>query len=90
MLVNDEARALKRMHHELHDSRSDGLATSNRGNEVQRQQIHMTTIVANKIRVAFDRLAALSKHRDLLIANLQHKLHSIEEVESNSTYFQPT
>lgn len=81
MVVNEEVRALKRKRHEVRESCRDGSATGyGGGSEVQRQQEQMTTIVANKIHDVFDRLASQSKRRDLLIVDLQHKLHSIEEV----------
>lgn len=77
-------RALKKSRQVLQGRHAsdDGsnLGTNTKGNEVELQQLQMTTIVANKICDKFDRLAALNKRRDLLIANLQHKYNSIEEV----------
>lgn len=78
-LVNDELKGLKRRN--VHDHDGSGCGE---GNEVQRQQLRMTSIVANKIRDAFDRLADLTKQRDMLIADLEHKFHSIEEVSMSS------
>ncbi|XP_073387818.1 intraflagellar transport protein 81 isoform X8 [Physcomitrium patens] len=77
-LVNDELKGLKRRN--VHDHDGSGCGE---GNEVQRQQLRMTSIVANKIRDAFDRLADLTKQRDMLIADLEHKFHSIEEVKGS-------
>ena len=76
--MNEELKALKKNGQELLDGQCKGSNTKD--NEVQRQQGQMTTIVANKIHDMFDRLGALTKHRNLLIVDLQHKHNLIEEV----------
>lgn len=80
MLVNDEVHSLKKMRYEKHDTCNIKSNTYGSNIEVQRQQLLMTTIVANKISVAYDRLAFISKQRDFYISDLEQKLHSIGEV----------
>lgn len=49
--------------------------------EVQRQQLQMSMIIANKISNAFERLATLTHCKDKLIVELEQKLQAIEEVK---------
>ncbi|KAG0618377.1 hypothetical protein M758_4G058900 [Ceratodon purpureus] len=82
ILVNEDLKALKQSRQELQrDHNGHGDDSTIRGNEVQRQQVQMTTIVANKIRNVYDKLGSLNKQRDVLIGDLQYKLNSIEEVK---------
>jgi hypothetical protein len=81
--VNEEVKRLKRSHQEVHGDYSSSNGSGLEGNEMQRQQMQMTTIVANKIRNVFDKLDILCKHRDVLIADLQHKHNTIEEVNNS-------
>lgn len=71
--VNEELKALK--------SQRECEQGVKGVSEVQRQQVQMSMIVANKISNAFERLATLTHCKDKLINELEQKLQAIEEVK---------
>lgn len=71
--VNEELKALK--------SEREWEQGAKGVSEVQRQQVQMSMVVANKISSAFERLASLTHCKEKLVVELEQKLQAVEEVK---------